>query len=235
MTSLHLKPFHRTRIKICGLTRREDVESAVESGVDAVGFVMYESSPRAVTASEAADLVRNLPPFVTPVLLFVNARPEAIHLACNLLPTATLQFHGDDCVETPEFCASFGRSFIKAIRLPLGKENSVDLIKYARSYHCAQALLLDSFVANYGGSGTPFNWGSFDWPYISKSVGSRFVLSGGLTFDNVKQGIRLVEPYAVDVSSGVESAKGLKDHQKIIRFVHAVHLADMTRVRASED
>lgn len=215
----------RTRIKICGLTREQDVEAAVAAGADAVGFVLYEKSPRHVTAQRAAELARRLPPFVTPVLLVVNAGPEAVRRACERLPNATLQFHGD---ETPEEClaAAGTRSFLRAARIPMGEAGRrFDLVKYALDYSAAQAILLDAHVEGFGGGGK-----AFDWSLLPPSVDSHLVLSGGLTPANVADGIKQLRPrcksLAVDVSSGVEASKGLKDAIKIHQFVAAVRAAD---------
>ena len=215
-----------TKIKICGLTREQDVDTAIAAGADAIGFVMYAASPRAVSIDRAAALAKRLPPFVTPVLLFVNELQANIHKACEAIPTALLQFHGDETLETPEFCASFKRPFMKAARIPVGEEASFDLVKYADRYADASAILLDTLVTGYGGGGKTFNWNSFNWSQLSINVSLPLVLSGGLTSANVTQGIALVKPWAVDVSSGVESAKGIKDPQKMADFVIAVKKAD---------
>jgi phosphoribosylanthranilate isomerase len=215
-----------TKIKICGLTREQDVDAAVLAGADAIGFVMYGKSPRAVSISRAAELAKRLPPFVTPVLLFVNELEANIHKACEAIPTALLQFHGDDDIETPEFCASIKRPFMKAARIPVGAEASFDLVKYSERYQEARGILIDTLVTGYGGGGKTFNWNSFNWSQLSINVSLPLVLSGGLTSANVTQGIALVKPWAVDVSSGVESAKGIKDPQKMADFVIAVKKAD---------
>ena len=218
-------PGQRTRIKICGLTREQDVDAAVQAGADAVGFVLYGPSPRFVTAQRAAELARRLPPFVTPVLLFVNATAAEVQAACALLPQATLQFHGD---ETPAQCLALaaGRPFLRAARIPAGAAaRTFDLVEYAHDYAAAQAILLDTLVEGYGGGGR-----TFEWSLLPPSVDSHLVLSGGLTPANVTDGIRLLRPrcksLAVDVSSGVESAKGIKDAGKIRAFVAAVRAAD---------
>ena len=224
----------RTRIKICGLTREEDVDAAVALGADAVGFVLYPRSRRCVSPARAAELGRRLPPFVTPVLLFVNATASEAIAACAGLAGATAQFHGD---ETPEDCwraSDQGRiPFIRAARIPLGADAApFDLVKYARDYSHARAILLDAHVEGYGGGGKAFNWS-----LLPPNVASHLVLSGGLTPANVTAGILQVRPrarsLAVDVSSGVEldgpDAKplpGLKDAGKIARFVAAVRTAD---------
>jgi phosphoribosylanthranilate isomerase len=222
----------RTRIKICGLTREQDVDAAVEAGADAVGFVMYARSPRVVSPARAAELARRLPPFVTPVLLFVNASAAELRLACEQVPAATLQFHGD---ESPADCdaatANGQRPYLRAARVPLQASEPFDLVKFAVEYPNAQAILLDAHVEGYGGGGK-----AFDWSRLPPSVNARLVLSGGLTPANVTDGIVQVRPrcksLAVDVSSGVEVAdgettrKGIKDPEKIHRFVAAVRAAD---------
>lgn len=215
----------RTRIKICGLTREQDVDAVIAAGADAVGFVLYENSPRHVSPQRAAELARRLPPFMTPVLLVVNASVAEVQAACALIPNATLQFHGD---ETPQQClaAAGARPFLRAARIPLGEAGrSFDLVKYAQDYSAAQAILLDAHVEGFGGGGK-----SFEWSLLPPSVSSHLVLSGGLTPANVTDGIAQVRPrcksLAVDVSSGVESAKGIKDTGKIKQFVAAVRAAD---------
>ncbi|TFZ04084.1 phosphoribosylanthranilate isomerase [Ramlibacter humi] len=221
---------HRTRIKICGLTREQDVDAAVEAGADAVGFVLYPKSPRFVSATRAAELARRLPPFVSPVLLFVNESSEGIRAACDLVPAAWLQFHGD---ETPEQCAQAAgaRPWMRAARIPLDESQAFDLVKFANLHEQARALLLDAHVEGYGGGGKAFNWSR-----LPTSVNAHLVLSGGLTPANVTEGIVQVRPrcksLAVDVSSGVEAAKGVKDPEKIHRFVAAVRAADALLARS---
>ena len=218
----------RTRIKICGLTREADVEAAVAAGADAIGFVLYAPSPRYVSAARAAELAARLPPFVTPVLLFVNASPAQVVEGCAMVPAALLQFHGD---ETPAECLGHGRPFVRAARIPLGipapGEPGFDLVNYAASFNAAQAILLDAHVEGFGGGGKTFNWS-----LLPPNVNAHLVLSGGLTPANVTDGIRSLRPkalsLAVDVSSGVEldGQKGLKDTRKIQEFVAAVKAAD---------
>ena len=220
-------PPSRTRIKICGLTREQDVDAAVAAGADAIGFVMYPPSPRHVTLERAAELAHRLPPFVTPVLLFVNASATEIIAACARIPGALLQFHGD---ESPETCLQVGRPFLRAARIPLDDNPAAgadrfDLIKYAHDYSAAQAILLDAHVEGYGGGGKTFNWS-----LLPQNVNAHLVLSGGLTPANVTDGILQVRPrcktLAVDVSSGVEVSKGIKCANKIQQFVAAVRAAD---------
>jgi phosphoribosylanthranilate isomerase len=223
----------RTRIKICGLTREQDVDAAVAAGADAVGFVLYEKSPRHVTPERAGELARRLPPFVTPVLLFVNEDATKIVAASAHVPGALLQFHGE---ETPQACQRAAqaaqRRYLRAARIPLDEARPFDLVKFAYDYPDAQAILLDAEVEGYGGGGKAFNWSR-----LPPSVSSHLVLSGGLTPANVTDGIVQVRPrcqtLAVDVSSGVEvsapgggTLKGIKDPEKINQFVAAVRAAD---------
>ena len=217
----------RTRIKICGLTREGDVDAAVAAGADAIGLVMYEHSARHVTLERAAALAERLPPFVTPVLLFVNATATEIIAACTRIPCALLQFHGD---ETPAACIRPGRPFIRAARIPLDDSPEpaclrFDLLKYAQDYSAAQAILLDAHVEGYGGGGKAFNWS-----LLPPSVNAHLVLSGGLTPANVTDGILQIRPrcttLAVDVSSGVEISRGIKSAEKMNQFVAAVRAAD---------
>jgi phosphoribosylanthranilate isomerase len=224
---------HRTRIKICGLTREQDVDAAVAAGADAVGFVMYPKSLRYVTPQRAAELARRLPPFMTPVLLFVDEEPGTVVAACDLVPGAAIQFHGD---ETPAQClaASAGgkRPYMRVARIPLDPAEPFDLLEFTARYPLAQAILLDAHVEGYGGGGK-----AFDWSRLPPNVNSHLVLSGGLTPASVIDGIVQVRPrcktLAVDVSSGVEvsaprggTQKGIKDPEKIHQFVAAVRAAD---------
>jgi len=204
----------RTRIKICGLTREADVDAAVQAGADALGFVLYEKSPRHVDPARAAALARRLPPFVTPVLLLVNAAPALQQAALAAVPQALLQFHGD---ESPAQCKAAARPYLRAARMASG----FDLLDFADRFRSAQGLLLDAHVEAYGGSGKVF-----DWSLVPPSVPLPVVLSGGLNAANVIDGVLRVRPWAVDVSSGVESAKGIKDAQAMRRFCDAVREAD---------
>ncbi|HSW19405.1 MAG TPA: phosphoribosylanthranilate isomerase [Ramlibacter sp.] len=215
---------NRTRIKICGLTREQDVDAAVAAGADAVGFVLFSQSARHVSAMRAAELALRLPPFVTPVLLFVNAAPSEVEAACALIPGALLQFHGD---ETPADCAQAAgaRAFLRAARIPLDPAQDFDLLRFAADFSQAQAILVDAHVDGYGGAGK-----AFDWSRIPTNVDAHLVLSGGLAPANVGDGIAQLRPrcktLAVDVSSGVEISKGIKDAAKIHQFVAAVRAAD---------
>lgn len=208
---------HRTRIKICGLTREADLDAAVAAGADAVGFVLYERSARHVTLDRAVALAQRLPPFVTPVLLFVNAAPAALAEARDAMPQAWFQFHGD---ETAAQCDAAGHPYLRAARMAEG----FDLLDFAAQFPRARALLLDAHVEGYGGSGT-----GFDWSLIPPSVTHPVVLSGGLSPANVTDGVLRVRPWAVDVSSGVEAAKGVKDAALMHRFCQAVREADARR------
>lgn len=205
---------HRTRIKICGLTREQDVDAAVAAGADAVGFVFYGASPRAVSIERAAVLAHRLPPFVTPVGLFVNAQHAEIEAACAAIPALLLQFHGD---ETPADCMRWQRPFLRAARMAPG----FDLLNFASQFASAAALLLDAHVEGYGGGGKVF-----DWSLIPPNVPRPVVLSGGLNPANVTEGVLALRPWAVDVSSGVEIAKGVKDAEAMRRFCDAVRAAD---------
>ena len=224
----------RTRIKLCGFTREQDVDAAVAAGVDAIGFVLYTASQRAVSPARAAELAKRLPPFVTPVLLFVNHSAEEVAEAFAQVPQAIAQFHGD---ESPVECINLGqqaaRPFLRAARIPLGPDAAgFDLVNYAHLYSQAQAILLDAHVDGFGGGGKAFNWS-----LLPPSVNAHLVLSGGLTAANVGDGIAQLRPrcksLSVDVSSGIEAdapgggtLKGIKDPEKINQFVAAVRAAD---------
>jgi phosphoribosylanthranilate isomerase len=217
----------RTRIKICGITRDEDVASAVLLGADALGFVFYPASPRYVSAARAGALMAGLPPFVTPVALFVNASPEEVIEVARLAPFALLQFHGD---ETPAECAAIAaavnRPFMRVFRVK-PDTSAADLLEYEYQYRAASplfsSLLLDTFVEAYGGAGKVF-----DWSLIPKELAPRVVLSGGLSVSNATDAVARVRPFGVDISSGVERQKGIKDARKIADFVVAVRAADTT-------
>jgi len=208
-------PQQRTRIKICGFTREADVEDAVGAGADALGFNLYERSSRHVNLARAEALIRLLPPFVTPVLLFVNASRDAVREAAALIPHAVLQFHGD---ESPADCEAAQRPYLRAVRMGAP---GVALLDYAQRFSSAQALLLDAYVDGFGGGGKVF-----DWSQIPPSVPLPVVLSGGLSPANVTDGVLAVRPWAVDVSSGVEVSKGVKSAGLMRRFCQAVRDAD---------
>jgi phosphoribosylanthranilate isomerase len=204
-----------TAVKICGITRPEDALAAARAGAHAVGLVFYAPSPRHVTPARAAEIIRVLPPFVTTVGLFVDAGAEEVSSTLAEAPVGLLQFHGG---ETPEFCRQFKRPYVKAARVKPG----VDLLQYARDFYDAKALLLDAYVEGlHGGSGA-----AFDWSLIPRGLPLPVILSGGLTPENVMDAVRRVRPSAVDVSSGVESARGIKDAQKIAAFIKGVRSGD---------
>ncbi len=203
-----------TRVKICGITRIEDALAAARLGADAIGLVFYAGSPRAVTPAQARAIVDALPPFVVTVGLFVNADAAEVRAVLDAVPLNLLQFHGD---ETPDFCAGFGLPFLRAVRVRAG----TDLLQYAQEFHAAKGLLLDAWVEGVrGGTGAVF-----DWALIPRDLPMPVVLSGGLNPDNVEQAVRRVRPWAVDVSSGVESAKGIKDARKMEAFMTGVRNA----------
>jgi len=205
----------RTRIKICGLRDPEHARIAAQAGADAVGLVFYGPSPRFVQVEEAAAVAAVLPPYVAAVGLFVNASEEEVRAILAKLRLDLLQFQGD---EPPEFCARFGVPFVRAVRMEAG----VDLVEYARRFKGARALLLDAHVP-----GTPGGTGRmFDWSGIPASLPMPIILSGGLTPANVAGAIREVKPWAVDVSSGVEAARGAKDPRKIVEFIRSVQGED---------
>lgn len=218
----------RTRIKICGLTRAEDVADVVASGADAIGFVFYPPSPRYVTPGTAGALLATIPPFITTVGLFVNATVEEVKAVLAVAPLSLLQFHGD---ETPEACAAIsaavGRPFMRAARVGV-TTTAADLLQWDSDYRKASplftGLLLDTLVEQYGGSGKVF-----DWSLIPKELAPRVVLSGGLSVQNATDAVVRVRPYAVDISSGVEASKGIKDPHKIRAFIAAVQAADAVR------
>ncbi len=202
----------RTRIKICGISRVEDAQFAATCGADAIGLVFYAASPRAVTLEQAAYIAQSLPAFVTCVGLFVNPRPEEVEEVLKLVSIDCLQFHGD---ESPEFCEQFNRPYIKAIRVG----GATDINQVANQYEKARAVLLDTYVKDVpGGTGQ-----QFDWSQVPVNCPRPVVLAGGLTAENVAAAIHQVKPYAVDVSGGVESHKGIKDQAKISQFIAEVN------------
>ena len=205
-----------TRIKICGITRVDDALAAALSGADAIGLVFYDKSSRHVTVQQAEQLAAAITPFVTSVGLFVNPSADEVRNVLCHVPLDVLQFHGE---ETPEFCAQFGRPYLKAVRVRQG----VDLIQCAARYSGAQGLLLDAFIeGTHGGTGE-----SFDWALIPHDLSLPVILSGGLHAGNVAEAIRQVRPYAVDVSSGVEASKGIKDAAKVAAFINEVKNIDL--------
>lgn len=204
----------RTRIKICGITRAQDGVAAARAGADAIGLVFYPPSPRFLNVERAREIRDALPPFVQTVALFVNPDAAQVAQVIGRVQPALLQFHGE---ETSVFCAQFGLPYIKACRVAAG----VDLLKYLGPFSAASGWLLDAHVEEYGGVGA-----SFDWSLVPPSLERPLVLSGGLTRENVAVAVRRVKPWAVDVSSGVESAKGIKDAAKIAAFIAEVRNAD---------
>lgn len=205
----------RTRIKICGLKDPAHARLAAEEGADAVGLVFYPPSPRNVEPAQAAAVSAALPPYVSAVGLFVDPAPEQVRDILARVHLDVLQFQGD---ESPDFCASFGLPWVRAVRM----EEGVDLVECAKRFHGAKALLLDAHVAGIpGGTGV-----SFDWKAIPRHLPVPIILSGGLSPDNVARAVREVQPWAVDVSSGVESGRGTKDPRKIVEFIRSVRSED---------
>lgn len=205
----------RTRVKICGITRAEDALAAIDAGADALGFVFYAKSPRAVSAAQAADIIAQLPPFVSKVGLFVNASAEEVRGVLKSCALDLLQFHGD---ELPDFCAAFAVPYMKALRM----REDMDLVAAANTYSSASALLLDSYKPGVpGGTGE-----SFDWHRIPRDLDHHIVLAGGLRPDNAAAAVLTCGPYGLDVSGGVEQAPGIKCAQKMTEFIKAVSHAD---------
>jgi len=215
----------RTRIKICGITRDEDLRAAVALGADALGFVFYQKSPRYVTPAQAARLAAALPPFVSFVALFVNATIDEVEAVARVAPLSLIQFHGDETAsECAAIAARVGRPFVRAFRVK-PDTGAADLLEWESAYRAASpwfsGLLLDTFVDAYGGAGKVF-----DWSLIPKELAPRVVLSGGLSVHNATEAVVRVRPFAVDISSGVEQQKGIKDARKIAAFIAAVRAAD---------
>jgi phosphoribosylanthranilate isomerase len=208
----------RTRIKICGITRPGDARAAAEAGADAIGLVFYPPSPRYLSGERAIEIRDALPPFVQAVALFVNPDAAQVAQVIGRVRPGMLQFHGE---ETPQFCAQFGLPYVKACRVKSGVSKGLDLLEYLRPFATASAWLLDSFVEAYGGVGE-----RFDWSLVPAKLQRPLVLSGGLEAGNVAQAVRQLRPWGVDVSSGVESAKGIKDAAKIAAFISEVRNAD---------
>lgn len=217
----------RTRIKICGITREQDLQDAVVLGADALGFVFYPKSPRYVTPARAGELCAGLPPFVGAVALFVNPTLEQVQEVASHMPLGLIQFHGDETVEQcAAIAAAVQRPFVRAYRVKPDTPPAA-LLEYELAYRAASpwfsGLLLDAFVDAYGGAGKVF-----DWSLIPEELAPRVVLSGGLSVHNALEAVDRVRPFAVDVSSGVEAAKGIKDARLIAGFVAAVRAADAT-------
>lgn len=205
----------RTRVKICGITTVDMAQEAVEQGADAIGLVFYPPSPRCVTVELATEIVASLPAFVTAVGLFVNEQADEISNIISKTRINLLQFHGNEC---PDYCASFDFPYIKALRM----NDDVDLLKQRSDFSQAQSLLLDTYRAGVpGGTGE-----AFDWDRIPEELAGEIILAGGLDADNISRAIKTVKPYAVDVSGGVESSKGVKSPEKIRQFMQGVKFAD---------
>ncbi|HSC80181.1 MAG TPA: phosphoribosylanthranilate isomerase [Chitinolyticbacter sp.] len=202
------------RIKICGLRDPETAAQTARLGADAIGLVFYGASPRHVDIATAAAICEALPAFVASVGLFVDAEPEAVREVLAQVPLDLLQFHGD---ESPEYCRSFGRPYLKAVRV----KHDVNLLEYAARYRDARGLLVDAYVPGVpGGTGE-----AFDWSLLPADLPLPLILSGGLAPHNASDAVQAVKPWAVDVSSGVESGRGIKDLNKIAAFIQAVHAA----------
>ncbi|MBV1875877.1 MAG: phosphoribosylanthranilate isomerase [Cycloclasticus sp.] len=205
----------RTRVKICGITKTEDALAAVNYGADALGFVFYDKSPRFLDLKSAVDIFNKIPPFINKVALFVNANTDYIEAALDKLSIDILQFHGD---EDEAFCSSFHKPYLKAIRM----RDTTNLNQVVDMYGSASGLLLDAFDSGqYGGTGQTFNWS-----LVPKQCDLPIVLAGGLNVHNVYDAITNTDSYAVDISSGVEKSKGVKDHQLIKQFMHEVKRAN---------
>ena len=205
----------RTRVKICGITREQDAMAAAEYGADAIGFVFYEPSPRYVSVERAAAIARELPPFLTTVALFVNADADTIASVVDQVGIDLLQFHGQEC---PDFCARHRRPWIRAVRV----KPDTDLLAAQAEFAAGRGLLLDAYRPGVpGGTGE-----TFDWERIPGELAPRIVLAGGLNPENISDAVRRVRPYAVDVSGGVEAARGIKDPHKIKAFIKEVRSAE---------
>lgn len=212
MNSISVK---RTRVKICGITRLEDALVAIEAGADALGFVFYEPSPRYISPDAAADIISQLPAFVTTTGLFVNANAADVDRIIKLTRIDLIQFHGD---ESEEFCGSFDRPYIKALRM----KPDLDIQQECQRFNEAQAILLDAYRPGVpGGTGE-----AFDWERITQPHPANIILAGGLTAENIAEAVQTVTPYAVDVSGGVEASKGIKDAIKIEKFINEVTRAN---------
>ncbi len=218
-----MKSVMRTRIKICGLTREQDIDAAVAAGVDAIGFVFYAKSKRCLTPMRAAQLRRMVPAFVDVVALFVNPEEAEVRAVLDQVKPELLQFHGD---ETPQDCARYGHRFLRAFRAGApGLETAEALASTCRAYGEAAGWLFDSYSAGYGGSGHGFDYSLLD-EVRADPVSRPLILSGGLTAENVGQAVQSVRPWAVDVSSGVELEQGIKSSDRITFFVAAAQAAD---------
>jgi phosphoribosylanthranilate isomerase len=205
----------RTRVKFCGITRTEDALHAASLGVDAIGLVFYPKSPRKIDNKQAIEIIRVLPAFVSAVALFVDAEEQDIRSVVDSIVVDCLQFHGN---ESPEACRKYGKRYIKAVRV----NSQTSFKRLAEAYHDANALLLDAYDPSaFGGTGK-----AFDWNLIPKDLAMPIILAGGLDSSNAESAITEVRPYALDVSSGVEAQKGIKDKIKMTAFMNAVLLGD---------
>jgi phosphoribosylanthranilate isomerase len=205
----------RSRVKICGITRLQDAQAAIEAGADALGFVFYKPSPRYIDPVDAKKIIASLPPFVTTTALFVNEEESVVNQIIQLIQPDLLQFHGD---ETPTYCSQFDRPYIKALRMA----DDIDLSQELSLFASARAILLDTYVKGVpGGTGATFNW-----QLIPASISNKIILAGGLDSDNVGAAIEQVRPYAVDVSGGLEAEKGIKSLEKITKFMSEVNNAN---------
>jgi phosphoribosylanthranilate isomerase len=216
-----MRQMKRTRVKICGITRQEDAWAAIDAGADALGFVFYAPSPRAVTAAQAQAIIKSLPPYISKVGLLVNAPVAEVQQLVATTALDCLQFHGD---EQADYCEKFNLPYYKAIRV----KPELNLIQCELDFASASALLLDTFSEKaVGGTGQ-----TFDWSLIPAGLQKPVILAGGLNPDNVTQALQQVQPYAVDVSGGVEAQKGIKSQQKIAAFMQLVVAHDAVRNRA---
>lgn len=214
-----MEPTGKTRIKVCGITRPEDGVDAARAGADAIGLNFFPASPRVITIAQANRILAVLPPFVTTVGLFVNASELEVRDVLANVRLDVLQFHGD---EDPQFCESFNRPYLKAIRM----RADTDLAGMLRRYHSAQGILVDAWHETMrGGTGQAFDWNLLDSAARNEGFRNRLILAGGLQPDNVAQAITRTKPWAVDVSSGVESAPGIKEPELVRRFIEAVRSA----------
>lgn len=206
---------HRTRIKFCGFTRAQDAQLAVALGVDALGLVFYENSKRYITIEQAQTIVPHIPALVNSIGVFVNAEAAFVHQVLKKIKLSCLQFHGD---ENESYCRSFALPYIKVISM----KNNIDVLAAIKQYPSASAIILDTYHGQQiGGSGN-----SFDWQLIPDNLPKPLILAGGLTVANVAEAITTMQPYGLDLSSGIESAPGIKDPQKMQQFIAAVHAAD---------
>lgn len=218
---------NRTRIKICGLTRSDDILQALHLGVDALGFVFYPPSKRYVSPQQASQLTKDLPAFVSTVALFVDPPPSEVNEVIQAMRPSLLQFHGN---ESQAFCASFGLPYLKAFRVGAPElDTPENIAKFCARYVDAAGWLFDSYTAAYGGSGQGFDYALLSRILAPASRSRSLIISGGLNAQNVANALELLQPWAVDVSSGVEDSPGLKSLEKMVNFVSAIRHADSIR------